>query len=44
MKVLIIEDDSSLREIIKRALLEEHYIVELAEDFNKLMNSLGKDT
>lgn len=41
MKVLIIEDDSSLREIIKRALLEEHYIVELAEDFNTAVQKIN---
>ncbi len=41
MKLLIIEDDTSLREIIKRALLEEHYIVELAEDYRTAIQKIN---
>lgn len=41
MKVLIVEDDSSLREIIKRSLLEEHYIVEVAEDFKSALRKIN---
>ncbi len=41
MKVLIIEDDASLREIVKRALLEEHYIVELAEDYRTAIQKIN---
>lgn len=35
MKLLIIEDDSSLRELMRRALAEEKYVVETASDFNE---------
>lgn len=41
MKLLIIEDDTSLREIIKRALLEEHYLVELAEDYRTAIQKIN---
>lgn len=41
MKVLIVEDDSSLMEIIKRALLEEKYIVELAEDYQTAIQKIN---
>lgn len=41
MKALIVEDDSSLREIIKRSLLEEHYIVEVAEDFKSALRKIN---
>lgn len=41
MKVLIIEDDASLLEIIKRALLEEHYVVELAEDYRTAIQKIN---
>ena len=34
MKILIIEDDDSLREIISRALLDEGYIVETAANYS----------
>ena len=34
MKILIIEDDDSLREIITRALLDEGYIVETAANYS----------
>lgn len=33
MKILVVEDDSSLREVIARALNEEHYVVETAADY-----------
>lgn len=33
MKILIIEDDADLREIIERTLLKERYVVETAPDF-----------
>lgn len=33
MKILIIEDEPSLRELIARALVNESYVVETAEDF-----------
>lgn len=33
MKILVVEDDSSLREVIARALADEHYVVETAADY-----------
>jgi DNA-binding response OmpR family regulator len=33
MKLLIVEDDPSLRELMRRALTEERYVVETASDF-----------
>lgn len=33
MKILIVEDEPSLREVMTRALSEEHYIVETAADY-----------
>ncbi len=33
MKLLIVEDDPSLRELMRRALAEERYVVETASDF-----------
>lgn len=33
MKVLIVEDDADLREIIERSLLKERYVVETAPDY-----------
>ncbi len=41
MKILIIEDDASMREIIERSLLEERYIVELAPDYRRAMEKLN---
>ena len=33
MKILIVEDEPSLREIMHRALVQEHYVVETASNF-----------
>ena len=33
MKLLIVEDDPSLLELMRRALAEEKYVVETASDF-----------
>ena len=33
MKILIIEDEPSLRELIQRSLEKERYVVEAAADF-----------
>ena len=33
MKILIIEDESSLRELMQRTLQQERYVVETAADF-----------
>lgn len=34
MKILIVEDEPSLREVMARALTEEHYVVETAADYD----------
>ena len=41
MKVLIIEDDPSMCEIIERALLEEQYVVELATTYQAALQKLN---
>lgn len=41
MKLLIIEDDSSLREIMQRALLAEGYIVEAASTFFEAQDKIA---
>ncbi len=41
MKILIIEDDSSLREIISRALLDEGYIVETAANYSEANDKIA---
>ena len=33
MKILIVEDEPSLREIMYRALVQEHYVVETAATY-----------
>lgn len=33
MKILLVEDDVNLREIVQRSLEQERYIVEVAPDF-----------
>ena len=33
MKILVVEDEPSMREVMSRALAEEHYVVETAADF-----------
>ena len=35
MKILIVEDEPSLREIMSRALLQEHYVVETASTYDE---------
>ena len=35
MKILIIEDEPSLREIMQRALGQERYVVETASTYSK---------
>ena len=37
MKILIVEDEPSLRELIQRSLEKERYVVEVAADFKKIM-------
>ena len=37
MKLLIIEDEASLRELMQRSLEKERYVVECAPDFNTAM-------
>ena len=41
MKILIIEDDSSLREIIERGLRGEGYVVESASNFAEADNKIA---
>ena len=33
MKILIVEDEPSLREVMQRALQQEHYVVETAATY-----------
>lgn len=40
MKILIIEDDASLREIIRRSLEKERYVVEGAADFDAALDKV----
>ena len=35
MKILIIEDEPSLREIMQRALVQERYVVETASTYSE---------
>ena len=37
MKILIVEDEPSLRELIQRSLEKERYVVEAAGDFNSAL-------
>ena len=41
MKILVIEDEMSLQELMERALKKEGYIVESAMDFDSAMEKLG---
>ena len=40
MKILIIEDEPSLRELIQRSLEKERYVVETAEDFHTALRKI----
>lgn len=40
MKILIVEDEPSLRELIQRSLEKERYVVEVAPDFNSALNKI----
>ena len=41
MKILVIEDEMSLQELMERALKKEGYVVESAMDFDSVMEKLG---
>ena len=41
MKILVIEDENSLRELIARALLKEQYVVEVASTYNEAWEKLN---
>ena len=41
MKLLIIEDEASLRELMRRSLEKERYVVECAPDFRTAMQKIG---
>ena len=40
MKILIVEDEPSLRELIQRSLEKERYVVEAAGDFNSALRKI----
>ena len=40
MKILIVEDEPSLRELIQCSLEKERYVVETASDFNSALRNL----
>lgn len=40
MKILIVEDEPSLRELIQRSLEKERYVVEVAPDFNSAWSKI----
>lgn len=40
MKILIVEDEPSLRELIQRSLEKERYVVEIAGDFNSALRKM----
>ena len=40
MKILIVEDEPALRELIQRALEKERYVVEVAADFNSALRKI----
>ena len=41
MKVLVIEDESSLRDLLISSLQQEHYVVETAADFDSAFEKIG---
>ena len=41
MKILVIEDERALRQIIEESLLKENYVVETAADFNEASDKIG---
>ena len=41
MKILIIEDDASLQELMTKALKQDGYVVENAYDFDSAMDRFG---
>lgn len=41
MKILVIEDEQSLQELIARALLKEHYVVEVASTYGEAWEKLS---
>jgi len=40
MKILIVEDEPALRELIQRSLEKERYVVEVAADFNSALRKI----
>ena len=40
MKILIVEDEPSLRELIQCSLEKERYVVETASDFNSALRKV----
>ena len=41
MKILVIEDEQSLQELVARALLKEHYVVEVASTYGEAWEKLS---
>lgn len=41
MKILVVEDERALRQIIAESLLKENYVVETAADFNEASDKIG---
>lgn len=41
MKILIVEDEPDLRDVISRSLQKEHYLVETAHDFESASEKIG---
>ena len=41
MKLLIVEDEPSLREIMTRTLQREHYVVEQAADYASALDKIA---
>ena len=41
MKILLVEDDVNLREVVQRSLEKERYIVEVAPDFDRYPKNRG---
>ena len=40
MKILIVEDEPALRELIQRSLEKERYVIEVASDFDTALDKI----
>lgn len=41
MKILIIEDEKELSSTLEKSLIQEHFVVEIADDFNTAIEKIG---